>query len=150
MAKSTNKTRPTDADVSAFIAAVTPASKRADSETLCRLFEHWSGAKPVMWGPTMVGFGSYHYRYASGTEGDSFPVGFSPRAAAFSLYLMGASLEPHATKAEALLSRLGTFSRGRACLYVKRLSDIDLDVLEQLVRLSIEAVRERYRSVGEN
>jgi hypothetical protein len=140
MAKSTSKTRPTDADVSAFIAAVAPASKRADAETLCRLFEHWSGEAPVMWGPTMVGFGSYHYRYASGTEGDSFPVGFSPRAAAFSLYLMGVSLEPHAAKAEALLSRLGTFSRGKACLYVKRLSDIDLMVLEELVRLSLSAL----------
>lgn len=144
MAKSTNKTRPTDVDVAAYLAAVTPAAKRADAEALCRLFAAWTGEEPKMWGPSMIGFGSYHYRYATGTEGDSFRVGFSPRAAAFSLYLMGTYLEQSTAPVAALFARLGKYTQGKACLYVKRLADIDLAVLEELVRLNLEALKAKY------
>ena len=144
MAKSTTKTKPTEVEVDAYLAAVTPEAKRADAEALCRLLGAWSGETPKMWGPSMIGFGSYHYRYATGTEGDSFRVGFSPRASAFSIYLMGTYFESSAPAAEALFARLGKFTRGKACLYVKKLADIDLAVLEELVRLNLEALRSEY------
>ena len=144
MAKSTNKTRPTEADVTAYLAAVKPEAKQADAEALCRLLELWSGETPRMWGPSMIGFGTYHYRYATGTEGDSFRVGFAPRAAAFSIYLMGTYFEHSTAAAEALFARLGKFTRGKACLYVKKLADIDLAVLEELVRLNLRALKVEY------
>lgn len=144
MAKSTSKTQPTEVDVAAYLAAVTPAAKRADAEALCRLFGAWSGETPKMWGPSMIGFGSYHYRYATGTEGDSFRVGFAPRAAAFSIYLMGTYLEQSTAPVEALFARLGKYTQGKACLYVKQLDDIDLGVLEELVKLSLKALEAKY------
>lgn len=143
--KTEQKTKPTEVDVGAFLAAVTPEWKRADAENLCRLLEQWSGEKPVMWGPTIVGFDSYHYRYASGHEGDACRVGFSPRAAALTLYtISGYANESIAVAEEALLARLGKFTRSKACLYVKRLSDIDLGVLEELVRLNLAALKAKY------
>lgn len=144
MAKSTSKTKPTEVDVAAYLAAIAPEAKRADAETLCRLLGLWSGETPRMWGPSMIGFGAYHYRYATGTEGDSFRVGFAPRAGAFSIYLMGTYFEHSAPAAEALFARLGKFSRGKACLYVKKLADIDLTVLEELVRLNLKALEAEY------
>ena len=144
MAKSTSKTKPTEVDVAAYLAAVTPETRRADAETLCRLLGSWSGEAPTMWGPSMIGFGKVHYRYATGTEGDTFRVGFSPRAAALSIYLMGTYFEHSAAPAEALFARLGKFTRGKACLYVKKLADIDVAVLEALVRLNLEALETEY------
>ena len=143
MAKSTSKTAATEAEVAAFLTAVTPEAKRTDAQALCRLLESWTGETPKMWGPSMIGFGSYHYRYASGTEGDSFRVGFSPRATAFSIYLMCTPKDPAAE--EALFARLGKFTRGKACLYVKKLTDIDLGVLEALVRENLAALKAQHR-----
>ena len=144
MAKSTSKTRPTDMDVAAFLQAVTPEGRRTDAEALCRLLGEWTGEAPAMWGATIVGFGRYHYRYATGNEGDACRVGFSPRAAALSIYLMGTNEGESAAAAEALYARLGKFTRGKACLYVKKLADIDLQVLKQLVDLSLGAIAAKY------
>lgn len=123
------KTRPTPADVEAFLDVAAPA-RRDDGRRLCALMSEICGLAPQMWGPSIVGFGSYHYRYASGHEGDMCRMGFSPRKAALVLYL------PSCPEREALLARLGKHSTSKACLYIKRLADVDPDVLEALVRSS--------------
>ena len=102
-----------------------------------------TGEKPRLWG-TIVGFGRYHYKYPTGHEGDTCLVGFSPRKTAFSIYLLGSYFPETEPKAKALLARLGKHSMGKACLYAKKLADIDLEVLEQLIELSVGALRERY------
>jgi len=122
------RTRPTDADVDAFLAAVEKPARRADGRTLRAMMERVTGAPATMWGPTIVGFGAYHYRYASGHEGDACRVGFSPRAANLVLYVGGFP------QYEALLARLGKHRRSKACLYWNRLADVDLAVLEEIVR----------------
>ena len=122
------KTVPNDASVENFIASVADESRRADAEALCELMAKATGAEPVMWGPGIVGFGSYHYRYATGREGDSAAVGFSPRKTALTIYLPQ-GFAAHA----ALLAKLGPHTTGRACLYVKRLSDVDKPILRELI-----------------
>lgn len=130
-------------DVKDFLAAVESDQKRADSRVLVELMSRVTGEKPRMWG-TIVGFGRYHYRYESGHEGDTCLVGFSPRKAAISIYLMGNYFPESKPRAEALLARLGKHTMGKGCLYVKKLSDVDPNVLEQLVVLSVEHLREHY------
>jgi hypothetical protein len=133
----TNKTTYTDEDVTAFINAyVDSEQKKADSFQLLELMQAWSGFPPRMWGPTIIGFGSYHYKYASGHEGDAPLIGFSPRKAAISLYVYSPS-----EKSDELLDRLGKFKMGKACIYVKKLSDIQLDTLEALSRESMAHVK---------
>lgn len=136
------KTRP-GGDAKAFIAAIEDETKRADALTLMALMEAVSGEPPVLWG-TMVGFGRYHYRYETGHEGDSFLVGFAPRKGEFSIYLMGTYFPEMAEAREALLARLGKHRMGKACLYVKRLSDVDLGVLRELAEMSVAALRRAY------
>ena len=132
-------TRPTDADVKAFLAQVPDQRRREDARAVVDLMAEVTGERPTMWGATMVGFGSYHYRYASGREGDYFVVGLSPRKAALTVYLMdGFEGREH------LLERLGPHTTGKACLYVKRLDDVDSDVLRELVRLSVRRTAETY------
>jgi hypothetical protein len=132
------KTKPTVLAPLDFLAKVSDAGRRADAQALVRIFQRATGEKPVMWGPSIVGFGKYHYRYESGREGDMCLAGFSPRSAALVLYaLSGAKGESE------LLARLGTFKRGKGCLYVRRLSDVDPKVLEELVRRSAAHTRER-------
>lgn len=143
MKGSDNKTIPTAANVAAFIAAIPEATRRADAEALLALFERTTGAAAVLWGPSIIGFGSYHYRYDSGREGDSLRVGFSPRKGKHSLYAMG-EWGDHGVEAAALLSRLGKHEAAKACLYIKRLSDIDLAALEQLIALKWKVMAERY------
>jgi Domain of unknown function (DU1801) len=126
---STPKTQPNDADVDAFLAGVEDERKRADSVAICRIMAEETGEAPRMWGASIVGFGTYHYRYDSGREGDTMIVGFSPRKANLTLYLTDGFGEY-----EALLERLGKHSTGKSCLYVKRLSDVDEDVLREMVR----------------
>jgi hypothetical protein len=139
------KTRPTGVDVDAFVAAVGDPVKRADSRRLIDMMTRLTGEPPAMWGPTMIGFGRYHYRYDSGHEGDAFLTGFSPRKSAISLYVLGGYLPGFdRAREEALLARLGKHSVGKSCLYVKRLSDIDMAVLEELAALSIAWTRARY------
>ena len=130
------KTKPTESRAADYIAAVEPAAKREDAKVLDALFRKVTGEPATMWGPSIVGYGQYHYRYASGHEGDMCRAGFSPRKAKHSLYLMCGSPKEEAQFAP-LLARLGKHSRGNGgCLYVNKLADIDLGVLEQMIAMS--------------
>jgi len=131
-------TVPTDADVVAFIDAVDHPVRRADAHVLLDLFREVTGEPAVMWGSAIVGFGSYHYRYESGREGDSAATGFSPRKAQSTIYLV----DGFDTYGE-LLGRLGPHTLGKSCLYLKTLTDVDLDVLRELVGRSYRAVTSR-------
>ena len=122
------KTKPTDASVEEFIAALPDEQKRRDSEVILRMMQEVTGEPPVLWGSSIIGFGTMHYVYASGHSGDCAPIGFSPRKANISLYFM---CNPDLFEDQ--LVRLGKYSRGKSCLYVKRLSDIDLAVLREMI-----------------
>ena len=122
------KTRPTRASVDVFLDAVEHPARRADGKTVRAMMERATGEPAVMWGPSIVGFGSYHYRYESGHEGDMCRIGFSPRSANLVLYVGGFP------EYEALLARLGKHKRSKACLYVNKLADIDSGVLEEIAR----------------
>jgi Domain of unknown function (DU1801) len=128
----TLKTVPTGASVTAFLRRIRDPERRRDCQALLRLMRQATKSRPAMWGPSIVGFGRYHYRYASGREGDWFFAGFSPRKRDLTLYLMaGVGRYP------SLLKRLGTHKRGGSCLYLRRLGDVDLATLRQLVRRSV-------------
>ncbi|MEQ1753865.1 MAG: DUF1801 domain-containing protein [Micropepsaceae bacterium] len=129
-----NKTKPTKGSVSSFINAVADETRRADAKQLVKLMQSVTGEKPAMWGPSIIGFGTHHYVHDSGREGDMPLVGFSPRKPAQVLYALTGS-----PGAEALLAKLGKFTMGKGCVYVKKLSDIDVKVLEKLVRASVAA-----------
>ncbi|HMO10186.1 MAG TPA: DUF1801 domain-containing protein [Actinotalea sp.] len=128
------RTVPSDDDVAAFVDAVPDPRRREDARTTVELMRRATGLEPVMWG-AIIGFGSYHYRYPSGREGDMPAAGFSPRKAATTVYLMD-GLDQHAEA----LARLGPHTVGKSCLYLKRLADVDLAVLEEMVRASYLAV----------
>lgn len=132
MASNDNKTQATDASVEAFLAGVTPERKSVEAQALDRHFRQVTGFQPRMWGASMVGYGRYHYRYASGREGESLATGFSPRKARFSIYIM-----PGYADFGEILARLGKHKIGKSCLYVNKLADIDLDVLEELIRAGL-------------
>lgn len=137
------KTRPTALSVDAFVDAVDDEHKRADCQAVAELMADITGAEGVMWGSSIVGFGSYHYRYASGREGDFFEAGFSPRKRALTIYVMAGFAEY-----DDLLARLGKHSTGKSCLYVKRLADIDLDVLREMLIQSVAYIRAKYATVA--
>lgn len=122
------KTRPTNASVEAFIAAVPNETRRRDARTLLQLMKRITGEKPVMWGPSIIGFGRYRYKYESGREGEMCRTGFSPRSAASVLYIM-----PGFKDYGPPLAMLGKHRTGGSCLYINRLDDVDLKVLEQIV-----------------
>jgi hypothetical protein len=124
-------TAPTDADVPAFLAAVVHPVRRRDGERLHALMQQVTGERAHLWGPSIVGFGTYHYRYASGREGDAPAAAFSPRAKASTVYLMD-GIDVHADA----LSRLGRHTAARGCLYLPDLDEVDLDVLTGIVRTS--------------
>lgn len=131
-----NKTRAGDASVADFIAAVEHPGKRADAAVLDALFRRVTGEEPRMWGPTIIGYGQYHYRYDSGREGDMCRVGFSPRKAKHSLYVSCTCDGPRGAEVQGLLDRLGKHSQGQGgCLYINKLADVDMGVLEELVAL---------------
>lgn len=135
-----NKTSETGQDVLEFIHHFTESQqKRADSYRLIELMQKVSGFSPVMWGPSIIGFGKYHYKYASGHEGDAPLIGFSPRKAAISLYVY-TGLPEH----EYLLEGLGKFKMGKVCIYVNKLSDIDESSLIKLMRESIKYLKLKY------
>ena len=135
-----NKTTYTTADVYEFINTyVETEQKRQDSLELITLLRDISGEEPKMWGPTIIGFGNYHYKYASGHEGDAPILGFSPRKAAFSLYVYSDT-----EKSKLLLADLGKFKMGKACIYVKKLSDIRIPILRELCMESIRYVNEHH------
>ena len=138
------KTRATEIAVEDFLATVPDAQKRADSATLIALMQAATGAPARMWGPSIVGFGRYLYRYELGHGGEACIVGFSPRKAEFSIYLNG-TFEPEVEpQRAALLEKLGPHRMGKGCLYLRRLANIDLAVLDQLVRLSVATIRARW------
>ena len=134
-----NKTQPTPEDVEAFLSAVEPERRREDALALNALFQRVTGWSPVMWGPSMVGYGAYHYRYESGREGDFLATGFSPRKSNLSIYIM-----PGYADFDAILDRLGKHKTGKSCLYVNRLSDIDLDVLAELIQAGLDDLGRKW------
>ncbi len=140
MAQAEAKTKPTAVSVADFIAAVPDPRRREEAGVIDALHRRVTGCEPTMWGPSIIGYGSYHYRYDSGREGVACRAGFSPRKAALVLYLAGDE-EP---EAQALYARLGKHSKGKACLYIKKLADVDLAVVERLVELSWEVMNRRY------
>ncbi len=133
------KTTPNRASVRAFLDAITDETRRKDCRTLVRMMRQATKAKPKMWGPSIVGFGTYHYRYESGREGDWFLTGFSPRKQALTLYIMAGF-----SRYDALLDQLGTHKTGKACLYVKTLADVDLAVLQRLIDQSVAHLKRTH------
>ncbi len=133
------KTKRTDAGVGTLIGAIADDSRREDCLTLLGLMKRATGVDPAVWSSGVVGFGTFHYRSASGQEGDWFPVGFASRKAAITVYL-GLSLEESTT----LLAKLGKHKTGKGCIYIKRLADVDLAVLEELVASSYKQVKQTY------
>ncbi len=130
------KTRPNEANVVDFLEGVEDEQKRADCFELVDLMQDITGEEPKMWGPAIVGFGSYRYCYDSGREGDWMLVGFSPRKQSLTLYIMSGF-----SRYEELMKGLGKFKTGKSCLYLKRLSDVDRDVLRELIAQSVEHVK---------
>ncbi|MDQ0208378.1 DUF1801 domain-containing protein [Alkalicoccobacillus murimartini] len=133
------KTKETDHSVIEFIEQVESPKKREDAYKLLDLFIETSGHEAKMWGPSIIGFGRYHYRYESGHEGEAPLVGFSPRKAKISLYFATGDSER-----EQLLSKLGKHTSGKACVYINKLADVDEDVLKQLIKQSIRFLKEAY------
>ena len=132
------KTKPTDESVRAFLNNVSDEARRADCFALAKMMEEITGEKPKMWGPSIVGFGTYHYKYASGHEGDWPITSFSPRKKDLTLYIM-VGFEKHAD----LMKQLGKYSTGKSCLYIKRLSDVDVPTLRKLIKTGIKELKDR-------
>ncbi|MEL6631695.1 MAG: DUF1801 domain-containing protein [Bacteroidota bacterium] len=126
-----NKTIPTKVTVEEFLETVTHKTRRADADVLMEMMGRITQQKPRMWGPSIIGYGSYHYKYASGHEGDMAQLAFSPRKARLVLYILDEKGEE-----EELLAALGKYKRGKSCLYINKLADVDMEVLEQLVQKS--------------
>jgi hypothetical protein len=136
-----NKTAETEVSVTDFINSfVENEQKKIDSFRLIELMREWSGFEPKMWGPTIIGFGSYHYKYASGHEGDAPLIGFSPRKAQFSLYVFIPTDD-----SKNLLKDLGKFNMGKSCIYIKKLSDIDILILEKLCKATLAYLNKHHQ-----
>lgn len=132
------KTQENDASVEEFLGRAAEGSRREDCDTLVRLMQAATGVAPRMWGPSIVGFGKYRYRYASGREGEWPVIGFSPRKTDLTLYIM-----PGFERFEELMGRLGKFRTGKSCLYVKKLENVDLAVLRELIEVSVARMADR-------
>lgn len=139
MSKYEQKTKETDKDVIEFIETVESLKKRQDAYKLLEIFSETSDFEPKMWGPSIIGFGSYHYKYATGHEGDAPFVGFSPRKAKISLYFATGD-----TEREELLQRFGKHTTGKACVYINKVDDIDVEVLKELILQSIGFLKNLY------
>lgn len=133
--KSQNKTQPTKVPINDVLSGITDEQQRKDAEALIRLMRKITGKAPVMWGPSIVGFDRYHYKYESGREGDTGAIGFSPRRSNLTIYLVDGT-----SRYQDLLSKLGPHTTGKACLYIKRLSDVNVSVLEKLLKVSYQYV----------
>lgn len=144
MAQTTNKMQPTDVDPQTFIDQVENATRRADAERMVEIMRDITGEEPVMWGPSIIGFDSYHYVYASGREGDAPAAGFSPRKANLVVYLMNDFTEQHVEK----LATLGPHKTSKACLYLTKLDKVDEDILRFLIQDSYEMIKEMYPEEG--
>lgn len=136
-----NKTKATQASVAEHLDAIVDESARKDCDTLVKLMSKITGQAPKMWGPTIIGFGSYHYKYASGREGDACLAGFAYRKPTLCIYLF---CEEDGQEQEAMLKKLGKHKMAKSCLYVRRLSDVDTEILEQLVADSVTKTQQRY------
>jgi len=140
-----NKTKQTNVAVEEFIAAVEPESKREDAKVLDALFRKVTGKEPKMWGPSIIGYGSYHYKYESGREGDSARSGFSPRKVKHSLYFMGRYCDEETGKTvDALLEKMGKHKTGASCIYVNKLADIDLSIMEEIIGVCWDVMNRKY------
>lgn len=135
------KTRPTDASVAGFLATIDDPEMRADARKVASMMRRATGKRAKMWGTSIVGYGSYHYKYASGREGDFILTGYSPRKTALTVYIM-----PGFSRFEKLMSKLGKYKTGKSCLYIKRLSDVDEAVLEKLIDESVKYMRRKYET----
>ncbi len=143
MAKSENKIKPTEVDPRDFIAAIEPDKKRADAEALLDFFNQATGLEPKMWGPSMIGYGRYHYKYDSGREGDAMLTGFSPRKQSLTVYVMpGYRFGEMPEK----LERLGKHKLGKSCLYINKLADVDMEVLREIVEDGVAYMRDKYET----
>ncbi len=138
------KTKPTDASVADFINAVENRRRREDALVLADLFKQTSGYDPVMWGESIIGYGQYRYKYKSGREGEWMLTGFSPRKAHQVIYLMGCYVDDGFDEQDLLFSKLGKHKMGASCLYINKLSDIDISVLEELIVRSCALMRDKY------
>lgn len=141
MAKTDNKTQPTDVSPEAFLASVEPEQRRVDGLALLDLFNHVTGLVPQMWGPSIIGYGRYAYRYDSGREGEFFLTGFSPRRAALSIYIL-----PGYRDLSDKLARLGKHKTGRSCLYINKLDDVYHAVLEEIIVDGLAYMRANYET----
>lgn len=141
MAKNENKTVATEMDVAEYLASVADERRRSEAEAVIEMMRRVTGEEPQMWGSSLIGFGSYHYRYDSGREGDFFMTGLSPRKAALTVYIM-----PGFSEYGDDLERLGPHKLGRSCLYIRRLDKVDPDALEALVAKSYAFMQEKYHS----
>lgn len=138
-----NKTQPTTARVTDFLAGIEDPKKRADCKRVAKMMRAATGNRAKMWGPSIVGYGRYDYRYASGREGSFMETGFSPRAQNISIYIM-----PGFAPYKSLMKRLGKHKTGKCCLYIKRLDDVDADILEELIRQSVAEMRRRDHGIA--
>lgn len=143
MAKYETKTKPTAIEPAAFIDSIENPVRREDARAIDTLLRRVTGEEPRMWGPSMIGYGQYHYRYDSGHEGDAMRIGFAPRKAELVLYVLGVDRERQAEE-DALLAQLGKHRVGKCCLYIRRLDQVDMAVLEQLAMLSWQTMAKRY------
>lgn len=139
MAKAKLKTTETSASVSAFLNAVKDEKKRKDAKRILKYFKKITGKKPKMWGPSIIGFGQYQYKYESGREGVMCKTGFSPRTNALTLYVDAGS-----PRLEKLMAKLGKYKTGKSCLYVKKLDDVDQDVLKEIIKSSWDHMTKKY------
>jgi len=146
MAKAQNKTQVTRVDPVDFIASVEPEPRRADAEVLLEMFSRVTGLKPKMWGPAIIGFGRYHYKYESGREGDFMLTGFSPRKAKLVMYIMPGY---RFGEMQERLAKLGKHKLGKSCLYINKLADVDLAVLEDIVRDGLAYMYDKYETWDE-
>ena len=139
-------TRPTDASVEGFLAGIPDEQRREDSRRLCAMMQEITGEPPTMWGASIIGFGTYHYRYASGHEGDSALAGFAPRRQHLAIYLVGEFESRH----QSVLARLGPHKSGKGCLYIRRLDDVDRDALRELIDRSVRVRKGIDRASASN
>ncbi len=141
MAKPDNKTRQTEVSPADFVAGVEHPVRREDAAFLLKWFEDITGMKPKMWGPSIIGYGRYHYKYESGREGEFMITGFSPRKANLAIYII-----PGYAGMSDKLARLGKHKTGKSCLYIGKLADVDLDVLREIVEEGVRNMRDKYET----
>lgn len=139
MAKAKNKTTANNTDVLTFLSQIEDAKRKEDTLILFAIMNDMLGEVPKMWGPSIAGYGDYHYKYESGREGDFFKVGFSPRKQNLTIYIM-----PGFERFEKLLSQLGKYKTGKSCLYIKKIEDVDIEVLKQLIQASWDYMTNKY------